>query len=59
MRKSASERADEAFEARKVELQKAYVAEELRLSNELQEHLIVLRDEISGKRFELDELEAK
>lgn len=59
MRKSASERADEAFEARKVELQKAYAAEELRLSNELQEHLIVLRDEISGKRFELDELEAK
>lgn len=59
LRKNAEARANESFEARSQELQKAYAAEELRLSNELQEHLLVLRDEISKKRVKLDELESK
>lgn len=59
VRASATKRAEDAFEERKVELQKAFSAEETRLSKELQDHLIVLRDKISERRLELDGLESK
>lgn len=59
VRANATKRAEDAFEERKTELQKAFSAEETRLSKELQDHLIVLRDKISERRLELDGLESK